>query len=104
MIRRDLAFELEKAATWAPSITVTGPRQSGKTTLCRATFPDHPYRSLEAPDDRAFAIEDPRAFLAQLPDGAVIGEVQRVPDLLSYLQGVIDEDPAPGRWILSLGS
>ena len=101
MIRRDLAFELEKAATWAPSITVTGPRQSGKTTLCRATFPDHPYRSLEAPDERAFATEDPRGFLAQFPDGAVIDEVQRAPDLLSYLQGIIDEDPAPGRWILS---
>ena len=101
MITRDLASQLTRAATWSPSVTVTGPRQSGKTTLCRATFPDHPYRSLEAPDDRAFAIEDPRAFLAQFPDGAVIDEVQRVPDLLSYLQGAIDDDPTPGRWILS---
>ena len=101
MIPRDLASELKRAATWSPSVTVTGPRQSGKTTLCRATFPDHPYRSLEAPDDRAFAIEDPRAVLAQFPDGAVIGEVQRVPDLLSYLQGAIDDDPVAGRWILS---
>lgn len=101
MIRRDLASELERAASWSPSITVTGPRQSGKTTLCRATFPEHPYRSLEAPDDRAFAMEDPRAFLAQFPDGAVIDEVQRSPDLLSYLQGIIDDDPTPGRWILS---
>ena len=64
-------------------------------------FPEHPYRSLEAPDDRAFAIEDPRAFIAQFPDGAVVDEVQRVPDLLSYLQGTIDDDPAPGRWVLS---
>lgn len=96
-----MASLLRNAATWSPSITVTGPRQSGKTTLCRAMFPDHPYRSLEAPDDRAFAIEDPRAFLAQFPDGAVIDEVQRVPDLLSYLQGAIDDDPVPGRWILS---
>ncbi|MCY3837357.1 MAG: ATP-binding protein [Gammaproteobacteria bacterium] len=101
MITRDLASQIKKAASWSPSITVTGPRQSGKTTLCRATLPDHPYRSLEAPDDRAFAIEDPRAFLAQFPDGAVIDEVQRVPDLLSYLQGAIDDDPAPGRWVLS---
>ena len=101
MIVRDLAVELEKAARWSPSITVTGPRQSGKTTLCRAAFPDHPYRSLEAPDERAFAIEDPRGFLAQFPDGAVIDEVQRVPDLLSYLQGIIDDDPVPGRWVLS---
>ena len=101
MITRDLATQLERAASWSPSVTVTGPRQSGKTTLCRALFPDRPYRSLEAPDDRAFAVEDPRAFLAQFPDGAVIDEVQRVPDLLSYLQGAIDDDPTPGRWILS---
>ena len=101
MIHRDLAAELERAAAWAPSITLTGPRQSGKTTLCRQVFSDHPYCSLEAPDDRAFAQEDPRAFLAQFPRGAVLDEVQRVPDLLSYLQGVIDADPAPGRWILS---
>ena len=101
MIHRNLAAELERAATWAPSVTLTGPRQSGKTTLCRAVFSGHPYRSLEAPDERAFAREDPRAFLAQFPRGAVLDEVQRVPDLLSYLQGVIDADPAPGRWILS---
>ena len=101
MIRRDLAAELERAATWALSITLTGPRQSGKTTLCRAVFPDHPYRSLESPDERAFAQEDPKAFLAQFPRGAVLDEVQRVPGLLSYLQGIIDADPIPGRWILS---
>ena len=101
MIHRDLAAELERAAAWAPSVTITGPRQSGKTTLCRMVFPDHPYRSLEAPDERAFAAEDPRAFLAQFPRGAILDEVQRAPDLLSYLQGVIDADPTPGRWILS---
>ena len=101
MIFRDLAFNLQHAATWAPSITLTGPRQSGKTTLCQAVFPEHPYRSLEAPDERSFAQEDPRGFLAQFPQGAVLDEVQRVPDLLSYLQGIIDADPVPGRWILS---
>ena len=101
MIYRDLVPELTKAETRAPSITLTGPRQSGKTVLCQALFPEHPYRTLEAPDERAFATEDPRAFLAQFPDGAVIDEVQRVPGLLSYLQGIIDKDPAPGRWILS---
>ena len=69
--------------------------------LCRALFPEHPYRTLEAPDERAFAAEDPRAFLTQFPDGAVIDEVQRVPELLSYLQGIIDKNPAPGRWVLS---
>ena len=101
MIHRDLEAELARAATWSPSITLTGPRQSGKTTLCRMVFPAHPYRSLEAPDVRAFAAQDPRGFLAQLPRGAVLDEVQRAPELLSYLQGIIDADPAPGRWILS---
>jgi len=101
MIPRDLALELIHAATQVPAVTVTGPRQSGKTTLCRAMFPDHPYRTLEAPDERAFALEDPRRFLARFPEGAVIDEVQRVPGLLSYLQGIIDEDPTPGRWILT---
>ena len=82
-------------------MTVTGPRQSGKTTLCRAVFPQHAYVSLEAPDVRSFAAQDPRAFLAQFPGGAVIDEVQRVPGLMSYLQGVIDADPVPGRWVLT---
>lgn len=101
MIDRDITPILLRAATRTPAITLTGPRQSGKTTLCRAIFPEHPYVTLEAPDTRAFAADDPRAFLAQYKEGAVIDEVQRVPDLLSYLQGVIDDDPAPGRWILS---
>lgn len=101
MIDRDLAFKLRNAGRTLPAITLTGPRQSGKTTLCRAVFPKHPYATLEAPDVRAFADEDPRGFLAQFPEGAVIDEVQRVPELLSYLQIFIDEDPAPGRWILT---
>ena len=101
MIDRDLAPRLELAARSAPAITLTGPRQSGKTTLCRAVFPDHPYVSLETTDVRSFAADDPRAFLAQYPKGAVIDEVQRAPDLPSYLQGLIDADPVPGRWILT---
>jgi len=101
IIERDLTPRLERAARHWPAVTLTGPRQSGKTTLCRAVFPLHPHASLEAPDARAFASEDPRGFLAQFPGGAVIDEVQRVPDLLSYLQGTIDADPAPGRWILT---
>ncbi len=84
-----------------PSITLTGPRQSGKTTLTKEVFPQHNYVSLEAPDVRAFASEDPRAFLSQYPDGAIIDEVQRAPEILSYLQEIIDVDPRPGRWILT---
>lgn len=101
VIQRDLAARLERSAQHAPAITLTGPRQSGKTTLSRAVFAQHSYVSLETPDVRAFATDDPRRFLAQFPNGAIIDEVQRVPDLPSYLQGLIDADPAPGRWILT---
>ncbi len=101
MIVRDLAPRLTEAARVWPSITLTGPRQSGKTTLCRALFPQHQYETLETPDVRAFAAEDPHAFLARFPEGTVLDEVQRVPDLLSYLQGIIGADPVPGRWILT---
>ncbi len=100
-IPRDLTPKLIRAAAQLPAITLTGPRQSGKTTLCRAVFPRHPYVTLEAPDERAFAVDDPRSFLAQFPEGAILDEVQRAPDLLSYLQGIIDDEPVPGRWILS---
>ncbi len=100
-IDRDITPTLLEGAAQSPTITLTGPRQSGKTTLCQALFQQHPYVTLEAPDERAFASEDPRGFLAQYPQGAVIDEVQRVPDLPSYLQGIIDEDPTPGRWILT---
>ncbi|MDE2792784.1 MAG: DUF4143 domain-containing protein [Paracoccaceae bacterium] len=101
MIARDLAPRLTDAAKTWPAISVTGPRQSGKTILCRALFPRHRYETLEAPDVRAFAADDPHAFLARFPQGAILDEVQRAPDLLSYLQGVIDADPVPGRWILA---
>lgn len=101
MIYRNLAAQLADAATRAPAITLTGPRQSGKTTLSRSVFPEHPYVNLESLDERAFAKGDPRGFLAQFPEGAILDEVQRAPDLFSYLQGIIDNDPAPGRWILS---
>ena len=69
--------------------------------MCRKLFPRLPYASLEAPDTRTFATEDPRGFLARFPEGCIIDEVQRAPDILSYLQGIIDEDPTPGRWILT---
>lgn len=101
MIRRDLQGLLQSAAEGFPAVTLTGPRQSGKSTLCRAAFPDLPYADLEAPDVRAFALEDPRGFLSQHPEGAILDEIQRCPDLPSYLQVMIDADPRPGRWILS---
>jgi uncharacterized protein len=84
-----------------PVLTITGPRQSGKTTLSRLLAPDIPYFSLEDPDVRAFAREDPRAFLRQTNDGAIIDEVQRVPELFSYIQGIVDADRRMGRFILT---
>ena len=101
MVERDLAERLKTATRSFPAVTLTGPRQSGKSTLCRAAFPHHGYANLEAPDVRRFAQDDPRAFLAQFTAGAVIDEVQRCPELPSYLQVLIDQDPTPGRWILT---
>jgi uncharacterized protein len=101
MIERELSTKLLAAAQSFPAVTLTGPRQSGKSTLCRAAFPNHAYANLEPPDIRRFAQEDPRAFLAQFPTGAIIDEVQRCPELPSYLQILIDQDPTPGRWILT---
>jgi len=98
---RSIAFELQTAARRSPIVTLVGPRQSGKTTLARKTFPDKPYLSLENPDTRAYAVEDPRGFLADIESGAILDEFQRVPDLISYLQGMVDENPEPGRFILT---
>ena len=101
VIPRTLSDTLVRLAKGFPVVVVTGPRQSGKTTLVRATFPAKPYVSLENPDIRQFAAEDGRRFLANYPDGAIFDEIQRVPDLLSYLQGLVDDSRMPGRYILT---
>ena len=101
MISRTLETVLKDLAGQYPVVTVTGPRQSGKTTLCRATFPEKPYVNLESPDIREFARSDPRGFLSSYPAGAILDEIQRVPQILSYLQPLIDERNEPGLYILT---
>jgi predicted AAA+ superfamily ATPase len=101
MIERTLQEHLERAAARYPVVTMTGPRQSGKTTLARTAFPDSPYVSLETPSEREFAAEDPLGFLARFEQGGILDEIQRAPELLSYMQGAVDEDPSPGRFVLT---
>lgn len=101
MIERNLQRKLLELAGRHPVVTLIGPRQSGKTTLCRMAFPEMPYLSLENKDTRRFATIDPRGFLAQYRQGAILDEIQRAPDLPSYLQQVVDEDLRPGRFILT---
>jgi predicted AAA+ superfamily ATPase len=101
IIERNLQARLLDLAGSMPVVAVTGPRQSGKTTLCRQAFPEKPYVSLEPIDNREYATVDPRGFLQEHSDGAVLDEVQRAPDLLSYLQEEVDERPEPGRFILT---
>lgn len=99
-IHRELSSVLEEAYRYFSVITVIGPRQSGKTTLIRNLFPHLPYYSLESLDIRSFAENDPIAFLNQNEEGMILDEVHNAPDLLSYIQGIVDEHPDK-RYILS---
>ena len=101
MIRRNLAAVLRQASRQYPVVTLTGPRQSGKTTLCKATFAKKPYVSLEPMDRQEYAKQDPRGFLAEHARGAIFDEIQNVPQLMGYLQEEVDRDPSPGRFILT---
>jgi predicted AAA+ superfamily ATPase len=101
MITRNIAPILQHLARQYPVVTVTGPRQSGKTTLVKYLFPDKHYVTLEDPDVRRHATNDPRGFLVDFAQGAIFDEVQRAPELPSYLQGMVDADPQPGRFILT---
>lgn len=101
MIKRTLSDYAQFIFTKYPVITITGPRQSGKTTLARHTFSDKPYANLENPVVRQFAIEDPVGFLNQYPQGAVLDEIQRAPELMSYLQVIVDEKRTNSLFVLT---
>lgn len=102
MIRREIEIPLKEIAATFPAVAIMGPRQCGKTTLAKAIFPDLPYVTLEDPDVRRSALSDPRYFLSQYGDGAVLDEIQNAPELMSYLQGIIDASPEKmGRYVLT---
>lgn len=101
MIERTLKIKLLDLINKYPIVTLTGPRQSGKSTLLRASFPDYKYVSLEDPDMRLFSTEDPRGFLATYPDKTIIDEVQRVPSLFSYIQTHTDNINKEGMYLLA---
>ena len=98
MITRHATATLLDLAQGYPVLAITGPRQAGKTTLAQSTFAHKPYVSLEDPDTRAFAQDDPRGFLARLPEGAILDEVQRCPPLFSYLQTRVDAMATQVNW------
>lgn len=101
MIPRTAEIELKNLAGQFKAVALNGPRQSGKTTLVRKAFPSKTYVSLENPDIRSYALNDPRGFLANYSQGAIFDEVQRAPELFSYLQQVLDESPEKGVFILT---
>lgn len=101
MITRIIQEKLIELAGKYPVVSVIGPRQSGKTTLVRATFPEKSYVSLEDPDTREFAQSDPRGFLSTHSDGTILDEVQRVPHLFSYIQTIVDKRQRSGHFILT---
>ncbi len=101
LISRNAADEVLSMANSYPVVTVLGPRQSGKTTLVKSLFPHKPYISLEDLDEQAFIENDPRSFLEKYPDGVILDEIQRQPQLLSYIQGIVDKTPAKGKYILT---
>lgn len=101
LVRRLLEKPARDLFAKYPVLTITGPRQSGKTTLCREAFPGLEYVSLESPDRRDFATSDPRGFLGRLEGGAILDEIQRAPELVSYIQEVVDASRRNGVFILT---
>lgn len=98
---RDLSEEIKLMAQSYPVVTLIGPRQSGKTTLIKKIFPNKSYVSLENLDERSFADADPKGFLNRFPDGVILDEIQQLPHLLSYIQGIVDNTDQKGMFILT---
>lgn len=101
MIPRILTDELLAQLAEYPVVTVIGPRQAGKTTLAKAALPGYDYVSLESPETRQLALEDPKAFLRQHPGRVILDEIQRAPELLSYLQERVDQGGGNGQFVLT---
>lgn len=101
MLKRTAHDTILRLTKGFPVVAITGPRQSGKTTLAKSVFPHKPYLTLEDPDTRLLAESDPRGLLSRYPDGLILDEVQRAPQLFSYLQGFVDEQLVPGKYVLT---
>ena len=101
MFKRTLSGKLINLARKFPVVSITGPRQSGKTTLAKMLFKKHAYVSLEEPHEREFAMTDPKGFLRRFSGGVILDEIQKVPIILSYIQGIVDSNGTPGRFILT---
>ena len=101
MVSRVASKKIKELSRQFKAVAIMGPRQSGKTTLSRSSFPEKPYVSLENPQNRRFALEDPLGFLSAYPDGAILDEIQRTPELLSWLQQHLDEEPRKGTFVLT---
>lgn len=101
LIPRQIEYSANHAATQFPVVTILGPRQSGKTTLAKKIFPNYKYVNLEAPDSLEQIKSDPRGFLNRYKEGVIFDEIQKYPDLLSYIQVIADETNAPGQYILT---
>lgn len=101
MIKREITNEFLTQLQEYPIVTVIGPRQAGKTTLVRSVLPDYEYVSLETPETRQFALDDPKAFLKRYAGHVIFDEAQRAPHLLSYLQGIVDQQGQQGQFVLT---
>ncbi|MFN7791414.1 MAG: ATP-binding protein, partial [Cyclobacteriaceae bacterium] len=101
MIGREVSKLLKEITASFKAIAITGPRQCGKTTLTKSFFPEKPYVTLENPTDRNLALADPVRFLSAFPQGAILDEVQKAPELFSYLQGILDQSEQKGKFILT---